>query len=181
MLTGASKQINLHSALPQLQKNSSTARYCCGGFTLSDDTHTDRATEKAFVVFFISNDMSEPLLSFWLKTLIPPFSGKDASQWLLTHLSPSCHRVNASRALPFPQTFIWMAQSPRRGRLLSSACEWCEWLFLIRPYNLRHKRWLFCTSCSVRRPRNTYNQRSPELKCPKGRTVNETQSIHRDS
>lgn len=104
----------------------------------------------------------------------------DASQWLLTHLSPSCHRVNASRALPFPQTFIWMAQSPRRGRLLSSACEWSEWLFLIRSYYLQHKRWLFCTSCSVQRPRNTDNQRSPELKCPKGQTVNEKQSIHRD-
>lgn len=47
---------------------SSTALCCCGGigqhcdFTRSDDTHThtDRATEKAVVVFSLSNDTPEP-------------------------------------------------------------------------------------------------------------------------
>ncbi len=63
---------------------------------------------------------------------------EDAPQWLLSHLSPSCHCVNASRALPFPQTFIWMAQSTL---CVGVFCPLpVEWLFLICPYNHQCKR-----------------------------------------
>lgn len=62
----------------------------------------------------------------------------DAPQWLLSHLSPSCHCVNASRALPFPQTFIWMAQSTLCVGVFCPLPG--EWLFLICPYNLQCKR-----------------------------------------